>query len=94
MEVKLNCCQCNINENDKIVRKMIGPLRNKKFLNEYCSDEMVHRNITMLSGIGAVGCSSSRIMNSSIRLELNRNGTTLIQSLSIRSRSTGTTMRS
>ena len=94
MEVKLNCGQFNINENDKIVRKMIGPLRHQKFSTEYSSDEMVHRNITMRSGIGAVGCSSSRIMNSSIRLELNRNGTTLIQSVCIQSRRTGTRMRS
>ena len=74
MEVKLNCCQFNINENDKIVRTMIGPLRNKNFLTEYCSDEMVHRNITMLSSIGAIACSSSSIMNSTIWLELNCNG--------------------
>ena len=46
---------------------------NNKFSTEYSSDQMIHRNITMLSSIGAIACSSGRIMNSSIRLELNGN---------------------
>ena len=47
---------------------------------EYSSDQMVHRNITRLSSIGAMACSSGRIMNSTIGLELNGNGTTLCSS--------------
>ena len=58
----LNCCQYKINEDDKIVRKKDGQLRHKTFSTEYSSDQMVHRNITMLSSIGAIACSSSSIM--------------------------------
>jgi len=54
MEVMLNCCQYKINEDDKIVRKKDGQLRHKTFSTEYSSDQMVHRNITLLSSIGAM----------------------------------------
>ena len=47
---------------------------------QYSSDQMVHRNITMLSSIGAMAYGSVRIMNSTTPLELNRNGTTLCSS--------------
>ena len=50
----LNCCQYKINEDDKIVRKKDGQLRHKTFSTEYSSDQMVHRNITLLSSIGAM----------------------------------------
>ena len=69
----LNCCQIKINEYDKIVRLTNGPLRHKKFSTEYSSNQIVHCNITMLSSIGAIACSSGRIMN--LFGTMNGNGT-------------------
>ena len=59
----LNCCQIKINEYDKIVRLTNGPLRHKKFSTEYSSNQIVHCNITMLSSIGAIACSSGSTLN-------------------------------